>query len=113
MRNATFSWIKALKKENGSTQKMKSKKGKSSKNAPSKHQNDSPTDENISQDVVIKPFQIRNLSFYVKQGDFVGIIGKVGSGKTSLLNAILGEMIKLDGEITSSDINMGIKNTLY
>jgi len=28
----------------------------------------------------------------VKEGEFVCIIGEIGSGKTSLLNAIFGEM---------------------
>ena len=34
------------------------------------------------------------------QGQFVGIVGKVGSGKTSLLAAINAEMCKLHGEVS-------------
>ena len=36
----------------------------------------------------------------VKQGQLVGVIGMVGSGKSSLLAAILGEMSKIKGSLT-------------
>ena len=35
-------------------------------------------------------FRLSNLDFSVKQGELIGIIGKVGSGKSSLLTSILG-----------------------
>ena len=35
----------------------------------------------------------------ISKGDFVAIVGKYSSGKTSLLNAILGEMKKKNGTI--------------
>ena len=38
---------------------------------------------------------MKNINLTIKKGDCVAIIGKVGSGKTSLLNAILGEMLHL------------------
>ena len=41
------------------------------------------------------------------QGAFVGVIGKVGSGKSSLLNAILGEMHKDSGDISISVLTSG------
>ena len=43
--------------------------------------------------------QIKNLSLQIKKGEFVRIIGEVGSGKSSLLNAILGDMIYIDNDI--------------
>ncbi|MBS5359861.1 energy-coupling factor ABC transporter ATP-binding protein [Finegoldia magna] len=46
---------------------------------------------------------IKNLDFYVKQGEFVGIIGKNGSGKTTLCNIIRGIIPDfVQGEITGS-----------
>jgi len=36
---------------------------------------------------------LKNIDLKVKKGEFVCIIGDVGSGKSNLLNAINGEMI--------------------
>ena len=38
-------------------------------------------------------FRLSNMDFSVKQGELVGIIGKVGSGKSSLLTSILGKVV--------------------
>ena len=39
---------------------------------------------------------LKNLNLEVKQGELIAIVGEVGSGKSSLLSAILGEMYKLN-----------------
>jgi len=36
---------------------------------------------------------LKNLDLEIKDGEFVCVIGDVGVGKTSLLQAIIGEMI--------------------
>ena len=36
----------------------------------------------------------------IKKGSLVAIVGQVGSGKSSLINAMLGEMFSLEGEIS-------------
>jgi ABC-type uncharacterized transport system ATPase component len=38
---------------------------------------------------------LNNLDLNLKKGEFVCIIGDVGSGKSSLLNAVIGDMIYL------------------
>jgi ABC-type multidrug transport system fused ATPase/permease subunit len=43
------------------------------------------------------PFYLRNLDFTVIRGELVGIAGPVGSGKTSLLLACLGELKLVSG----------------
>src|SRR5690606_18176084 len=43
--------------------------------------------------------RISNVNLSVKAGDLVFIIGKVGSGKSSLINGILGEMKRVSGEV--------------
>ncbi|ORY28894.1 P-loop containing nucleoside triphosphate hydrolase protein, partial [Rhizoclosmatium globosum] len=45
---------------------------------------------------------LRNVNLNIKRGSFVAIVGAVGSGKSSLLNAILGEMKRLKGEVLFS-----------
>ena len=36
---------------------------------------------------------LKNLEIKIKKGEFVCIIGDVGAGKSSLLNAIIGELV--------------------
>ena len=36
---------------------------------------------------------LRNIDLRVKNGEFICIIGDVGAGKSSLLNAIIGDLI--------------------
>ncbi|KAF7343004.1 Oligomycin resistance ATP-dependent permease YOR1 [Mycena venus] len=45
-----------------------------------------------------EPFAIKDLKLNVHRGAFVGIIGRVGSGKSSVLQALVGEMRRLRGE---------------
>ena len=42
---------------------------------------------------------LSDISFKIKKGDFIGIIGKVGSGKTSILHTLMAELEKTDGKI--------------
>ncbi|TPX30915.1 homogentisate 1,2-dioxygenase [Synchytrium microbalum] len=43
-------------------------------------------------------FALRDLTFEIKRGSLVAIVGSVGSGKSSLLQAIVGEMRRVTGE---------------
>lgn len=52
-------------------------------------------DENSSE------FFLSNLNMTLKRGHLYSLIGKVGSGKSSVLYSILGEIPKFDGSITS------------
>ncbi|CDW52941.1 multidrug resistanceprotein k; multidrug resistan ceprotein j; multidrug resistanceprotein b [Trichuris trichiura] len=45
---------------------------------------------------------LRNINLKVTRGACIAVIGKVGSGKSSLCSAILGEMYKVDGSVTVS-----------
>lgn len=42
---------------------------------------------------------LSDVSFKIKKGDFIGLIGKVGSGKTSLLFSLMAEMEKKRGKL--------------
>ena len=41
---------------------------------------------------------LKNLNLEVKEGEFVCIIGETGCGKTSLLQAIIGDMMAVSEE---------------
>ena len=47
-----------------------------------------------------------DISFEIPKGSLVAVVGQVGSGKSSLLSAILGEM-----EPVATDINSETKNS--
>lgn len=44
---------------------------------------------------------LSDISMKVQTGDLVGVVGSVGSGKSSLLSAFLGEMNRLSGRINT------------
>ena len=50
-----------------------------------------------------QPFAFRcSINLKVRQGSLVALVGPVGSGKSSILAALLGEMSKTDGEVKIS-----------
>ena len=46
-----------------------------------------------------KPFALHDVSMKVPRGAFIAIVGKVGSGKSSLLQALTGEMRRTRGDV--------------
>ncbi|TQN69244.1 Multidrug resistance protein fer6 [Colletotrichum shisoi] len=46
-----------------------------------------------------EPFKLQDLNFEIKRDELVAVIGTVGSGKTSLLAALAGDMRKTSGEV--------------
>ncbi|XP_076307522.1 multidrug resistance-associated protein 1-like isoform X1 [Tachypleus tridentatus] len=42
---------------------------------------------------------LKNINLHIKTGQLVAIVGQVGSGKSSILSSLLGEMYKLSGTI--------------
>jgi ATP-binding cassette, subfamily C (CFTR/MRP), member 1 len=47
-----------------------------------------------------EPFKIQNMNFSIGRNELVAVIGSVGSGKSSLLAALAGDMRKTRGEMT-------------
>ncbi|XP_037524946.1 multidrug resistance-associated protein 1 [Rhipicephalus sanguineus] len=48
------------------------------------------------------PAMLKDITVSVPKGSLVAIVGSVGSGKSSLLSAFLGDMVKLKGSVTVS-----------
>lgn len=46
-----------------------------------------------------KEADLKNINLAVKKGELVAIVGQVGSGKSSLISALLGDMEKLNGQV--------------
>ena len=55
---------------------------------------------------------LKNINFEIKKGDIIGIIGKTGSGKTSLINLLMGLLNPFEGEIFIDDKSL-YRNTSY
>ena len=53
-----------------------------------------------SEDEEEQPFQIRNIDLSVGRNELVAVIGSVGSGKSSLLGALAGDMRRTAGNVT-------------
>lgn len=51
---------------------------------------------------------LRNINLTVPKGSLVAIVGLVGSGKSSLVSALLGEMEKQSGDI-NVDVSPGLE----
>ncbi|CAL1277165.1 unnamed protein product [Larinioides sclopetarius] len=60
-----------------------------------------PPKEDKEKEKAAKP-TLTNIQLLVPRGSLIAIVGQVGSGKSSLFSAILGEMTKLSGSVTFS-----------
>ena len=76
LENATFEWEEALS--------TKSKEDYNNEESPQPG----------------PPFRVHDITMYVQRGTLVAIVGRVGSGKSSLLSGLIGEMRKVSGSIT-------------
>jgi len=47
-----------------------------------------------------RPFEIRDINLSIARDELIAVIGSVGSGKSSLLAALAGDMRKTDGNVT-------------
>nr|XP_023014206.1 multidrug resistance-associated protein 7 [Leptinotarsa decemlineata] len=52
-------------------------------------------------------FRLSGINIKIKKGEFVGIVGPVGSGKSTFLSALLGELPKDSGSIAVREIDSG------
>ncbi|KAK4057952.1 hypothetical protein OIO90_001171 [Microbotryomycetes sp. JL221] len=65
-----------------------------------------PSDGKTSEDGALTPpapeelMQLRNVNLTIPKGQLVAVVGPVGSGKSSLLQALIGEMKRLRGTVT-------------
>ena len=67
------------------------------------HENENPDPEPNN-----KGFQkLQNINLSIDHGNFIGVFGKVGAGKTSLLSAVIGEMNKQTGSVKTSESSRG------
>ena len=91
--NASFTWDSPLPDESKGRKEEK------------KDRHTTPKLEPISEPKVSKEeslFKLKQLDFRVPRGQLLAIVGAVGSGKTSLLHGLTGDMRKTEGSVRFS-----------
>ncbi|XP_053566295.1 ATP-binding cassette sub-family C member 5 isoform X1 [Bombina bombina] len=127
LKNATLAWDSSHASTQCSpkaTPKLKKEKGAKGKKEKANLQNDGvqavlaeqkghllDSDEHLSPDEECKDIHLSNVRLQrtlynidldIEKGKLIGICGSVGSGKTSLISAILGQMTLLEGSVAVS-----------
>ncbi|KAH9476173.1 ABC-type transporter cicA [Psilocybe cubensis] len=91
---------KKKRKEEAKKKKQDAKKKKSGKTGEDELPVVDPKDQPDNASSEEKPFGLENLHIEIQKGSFVAIVGRVGSGKSSVLQAMIGEMKKTNGDVT-------------
>lgn len=60
-----------------------------------------------SSSTIGKSFSLKNITLSIEEGSLVGVIGPVGSGKSTFLAALLGEIEKNRGSISMRNVEGG------
>ena len=113
IQDATFTWERNQTQENDSTggppnkkqmkiekkaAKQKAAERKKTQKAGKDASPGSSTDA-LSEETAVEPFRLSNVDFTVGKNELIAVIGSVGSGKTSLLAALAGDMRKTGGKL--------------
>lgn len=102
IKNGSFEWetrpeqVKKEKKPRKSLFKKKNEKPAEEETKPTTSDNP-PTDSNTPEKK--KVGRLNNIDIQVPKGKLCMIVGAVGSGKSNLLNAIIGEMKQTNGSV--------------
>lgn len=88
-KNASFQWLTGEAEEASSKDKKKKQK----------HKNKGKARAGDETPATREPFKITDLNMEIGRGQLVAVVGAVGSGKSSILSGLIGEMRSLGGEI--------------
>jgi len=58
---------------------------------------DSDDEQNKCMVKISDKITLKHIDITIKHGEFVAVIGEVGSGKTSLISSLIGDMLQVDG----------------
>jgi ABC-type multidrug transport system fused ATPase/permease subunit len=100
LEDASFTWEKSHHEESDKEKADKAKKIKDKDNPAPAPLTESSGDDTSTLVEEREPFKLQDLNFDVKRNELVAVIGSVGSGKSSLLSALAGDMRKTEGRVT-------------
>ncbi|KAI9339972.1 P-loop containing nucleoside triphosphate hydrolase protein [Obelidium mucronatum] len=106
LKNGEFVWEPSIPPAVEKAAPAKSKKWGKKETKPAVLETETSASTLVEEEILVAPEparpHLRNINLDVPKGSLVAIVGAVGSGKSSLLNAIVGEMKKTKGSVTFS-----------
>lgn len=105
MKDATFTWERTPTQDNdkpagpgkkGASKKKNSQSAKNNKSAETSEANSDTASTLVEER---EPFKLEELNLAIGRKEIIAVIGSVGSGKTSLLAALAGDMRRMSGEV--------------
>ncbi|KAH8099948.1 ABC protein [Cristinia sonorae] len=93
VREATFEWEEGSSAREARESKEKKGGGKGKRAAKETEK------EEVVKDAT-PPFQVADIDLLIPRGSLVAVVGSVGSGKSSLLQGLIGEMRKVKGSVS-------------
>lgn len=63
--------------------------------------------DRTTENLLVEDFRLENVNLEIHRGELICIEGSVGSGKTALLNALLGNLRRTSGTVSVNDKNTG------
>ncbi len=103
MRDASFTWERTPTQDTeGTAGQIKSKEKKVPNGIKEKQDAPAADSSEVASTLVEEhePFKLQDLNLDIGRNELVAVIGTVGSGKTSLLAALAGDMRQTNGEVT-------------
>lgn len=103
MTDAAFQWEEATPKEEGKTNGEVKTNGVAKDNGDVTAVNDSEDTKMLNGNAAASKdeggFKLNDINVSIKAGSLCAVVGSVGSGKSSFLSALLGEMDKTSGDV--------------
>ncbi|KAL8702682.1 MAG: hypothetical protein Q9201_004143 [Fulgogasparrea decipioides] len=106
MEEADFTWERTVTQDPGKNGPKTEKQGKAAEKAEEAAVKAEPASiagdgaDSASTLTNTEPFQLLNINFALGRNELVAVIGTVGSGKSSLLAALAGDMRRTKGQVT-------------
>ncbi|ORX63492.1 hypothetical protein BCR32DRAFT_226999, partial [Anaeromyces robustus] len=106
--NGQFNWesVKKDEKQKGNEKNKnkdkynhKNKNKNKSKDEDNNNNKDTSDKESENEEKFVDSFKLHDINIQIKKNSLTAIVGAVGSGKSSLINAIIGEMKREEGKI--------------
>lgn len=98
LNHASFTWERTVAQDPAKNPQADKKTPKQEKRVSSKSGSNTGADTESTL-TEVEPFKLHDVSFSVGRNELIAIIGGVGSGKSSLLAALAGDMRKTSGDV--------------